>query len=148
MSLGIKLRNLFQLPTVLAAVCLVLAGTVATHAQTARLNGHVTDSTGAVVSGAEVKVVNTRTDQAQLLHTDQGGRFEAVSLQPSGYALTVSRNGFKTQQRDGVTLALDTTTTLDVELTAGAATESITVTADTNQLQPNSADMSTAITEQ
>jgi len=60
MSLGIKLRNLFQLPTVLAAVCLVLAGTVATHAQTARLNGHVTDSTGAVVSGAEVKVVNTR----------------------------------------------------------------------------------------
>jgi len=71
-----------------------------------------------------------------------------VSLQPSVYALTVSRNGFKTQQRDGVTLALDTTTTLDVELTAGAATESITVTADTNQLQPNSADMSTAITEQ
>ena len=148
MLLGVKLKKLFHLPTILAVVCLVLVGTAfKAHAQTARLNGHVADSSGAAVSGAEVKVLNTRTDQVQLLHTDQGGRFEAVSLQPSVYGLTVSCAGFKTQQRDGVTLELDTTTTLDVILTTGAVSESVTVTADANQLQPNSADMSTAITE-
>ena len=117
------------------------------HAQISQLNGHVTDSSGAVVPGADVKVVNTRTDQAEVLHTDQGGRFEAVTLQPSVYAITVSRAGFKNEQRNGVTLELDTTTTLDFVLAPGESTESVTVTADANQLQPNSPDMSTEITE-
>jgi hypothetical protein len=144
----IKLKSLFPLPTILAAVCLVLGGTVSgAHAQTARLNGHVTDPSGAVLPGAEVKVVNTRTDQVEVLHTDQGGRFEAVTLQPSLYAFTVSRTGFKTEQRNGVRLSLDTTTTLDFVLALGASTESVTVIADANLLQPNSPEMSTEITE-
>ena len=70
-----------------------------------------------------------------------------VTLQPSVYALTISRAGFKTEQRNGVTLELDTTTTLDFVLTLGASIESVTVPADANQLQPNSPDMSTEITE-
>ncbi len=132
----------------LIAGFILLAGFyVQANAQTSRINGHVTDPSGAIVQNAEVKVLNTRTDQVELLHTDRGGRFEAVTLQPSVYSLTVTRAGFKTQQRNGVTLELDTTTTLDFVLTLGESAESVTVTADANQLQPNSPDMSTEITE-
>jgi len=150
MLIRTKRKNLFRrskrcLSTI--ALLLLTGISLQMYAQTSRINGHVTDASGAVVPAAEVKVVNTRTDQAEVLHTDQAGRFEAVTLQPSIYSLTVSHIGFKTEQRNGVTLELDTTTTLDFVLALGESTESVTVTADANQLQPNSPDMSTEITE-
>lgn len=150
MFIQINLANLLRWSNkYLLAIAFLLLASISSkaHAQTSRINGHVTDSSGAVIPDAEVKVVNTRTDQVELLRTDKGGRFEAATLQSSVYVLTVSRTGFKTEQRNGVTLKLDTTTTLDFVLTLGASTESVTVTADANQLQPNSPDMSTEITE-
>ena len=131
-----------------AAAFLLLIGLCTQgRAQTASINGHVTDPSGAVITDVDVKVVNTRTGQAELLHTDRGGRYEGVTLQPSVYSLIVSHAGFKTQQRNGVTLEVDTTTTVDFVLTLGESRTSVTVTADADMLQPNSPDMSTEITE-
>jgi hypothetical protein len=72
---------------------------------------------------------------------------EIFRVHVAGKLDRVSGTGYKTQQRNGVTLQLDTTTTLDFVLMIGESAESVTVTSDANQLQPNSPDMSTEITE-
>ena len=150
MFIRINLASLFRKSNhcrIIVGLAFLASISMLAHAQNSGINGHVTDSSGALVPDAQVEVVNTRTGQSKLLRTDQAGRYEAVTLQPSVYSLIVSHPGFKTERRNGVTLELDTTTTLDFVLTPGSVAESVTVTADANLLQPNSPDMSTEITE-
>ncbi len=145
----ICLRSLIKGPrlSLIFAIVLVCNIIKPSFAQTAQLNGKVTDLSGAVVTGADVRLLNTRTNQEEHLHTDENGRFNAVTLQPSTYSIIVSHPGFKDLRRNGVTLELDTTTSLNLVLPLGTNAESVTVDANADQLQPNSADSSTEITE-
>ena len=66
------------------------------------LRGTATDQTGAVVAGAEIKVVAAATNFSRSVITNDNGDFEILDLPRDTYRLTATRPGFKTFVRDGV----------------------------------------------
>lgn len=115
------------------------------RAQTATLIGKVTDSSGSAVPGADLSLRNRNTDVAIKTQSNSDGEYSFRGLNPGTYEVRVEQRGFETLQRSGITLNVDTTTRLDMSLAVGRATETVEVNSDVNQLQPNSADISTDI---
>ena len=121
----------------LAAVMLILASAAAALAQTgggATLVGTVRDSTGAVIAGAKITVVNTRTAFVSETSTNAEGGYYVPYLIPGSYRITVEAPGFRQFVRDGITLRSAEVPRIDIEMEVGALTESVTVTAAAQQL--------------
>jgi hypothetical protein len=70
------------------------------------ISGAVRDKTGAAVVGATVVVRQTETGASRQLTTDTDGRFYAPSVPVGNYLVTVSHEGFQTDQRSGISLAI------------------------------------------
>jgi hypothetical protein len=66
------------------------------HAQnsvTGALTGVVEDSTGAIVPGANVKIVDTATNATINVKANEAGRYNAPLLKPSKYEVTATASG-------------------------------------------------------
>jgi hypothetical protein len=110
------------------------------------LTGTVTDSTGAVVVGANVTAVEIQTGVSQSAETDSAGIYRFSNLLPGSYKVTISTKGFSTQETPGVLVSANDIRRLDAELkTAGAAQEVIVTTAPP-LLQTDSANVHTDLT--
>jgi hypothetical protein len=97
--------------------------------------GTVKDSTGAVVPGATVEIINTETNTTARISTNESGYFEAPYLLPGNYDITVSANGFKKNLQRGFVLRVNSRVNVDVTLEVGAASESVVVTASAALLE-------------
>src|SRR6202049_1502318 len=60
----------------------------------ASINGTVTDSTGAVIAGATVKVKNAEIGAVRAVVTDNAGRYDAPSLAVGKYEVSAEQAGF------------------------------------------------------
>ena len=96
----------------------------------ARIEGTVTDSTGAAVAGARISAVNTENGSVLVGATDDSGLYRFPIATLGHYTLTVERAGFKKLVRSGVQLRSPQTVTIDVVLEPGDTTENVTVNAD------------------
>ena len=118
----------------ISAVAILAIAMGAAHAQdatTGSISGTVTDSTGALVKGATVTVINTdRNHVERTVTTSSAGTYTANALPLGVYTVKISDAGFKTSSVTGLTLHVDDSLTVNRALSAGDATESITVTAD------------------
>ncbi len=97
---------------------------------TQQFTGHVLDSTGALVPYADVVVHNQGTGVDVRTATTSSGVYTVTYLDPGSYTVTVSKKGFKIEQKTDVVLNVDQTSTLDFALSPGSETETITVRAD------------------
>jgi hypothetical protein len=94
------------------------------------LTGLVTDSTGAVVAGVEVKLTNSATAEVRTTVTTASGIYGFPSLPIVGtYTLEVGSKGFKLTRVQNIVVSVGTITTRDVKLEVGAANEQVTVEA-------------------
>ena len=96
---------------------------------TATIVGNIYDSSGAVMSGAQVKVLNTNTAFVSETVSSAEGSYYVPNLIPGTYRVTIEASGFKTYVRDGITLRIDETPRVDVQMEVGAVTDSVKVTA-------------------
>src|SRR6516162_905579 len=94
------------------------------------LVGTVTDPTGAVIAGAKVTITNPATGQAREESTNAQGYFTAASLRPATYDVVASAPGFSQAAKNGVTLLADQSVTVNIAVSIGSATESISVTGE------------------
>jgi hypothetical protein len=94
----------------------------------AQVVGTIKDSSGAVIAGATVTVVNERTGSTRMATTNERGSFVVPGLQPSTYSVKTGASGFVTIERKGVTLLAGDSVTLDSTLNPAGITESIVVT--------------------
>src|ERR1700719_4845740 len=111
---------------------MVLALSVGAFAQggAGELAGLVTDTTGAVVSGVQVKLTNTATGEVRTTVTGPSGNYSFPALPIVGtYTLEVASKGFKSTKVQNVVVSVGTITTRDVKVEVGAATEQVTVQA-------------------
>ena len=99
-----------------AGLLLLLLGSVGAQAQTATLEGQVTDALGGAVVGASVTATAAGLEAALTATTDATGTYRFTSLPDGTYALTVSRSGFRTERRAGLRLAAGDTLRADVQL--------------------------------
>jgi hypothetical protein len=126
----------------------VLALSVGAFAQggSGQLTGQVTDSTGAVVSGVEVKLSNTATGEVRTTVTTDAGIYTFPALPIVGsYALEVGSKGFKSTKVQNVIVSVGTITSRDIKLEVGAATEQVTVEAGAQIVQTEDSSLSQLI---
>lgn len=101
---------------------------------TGTITGLITDSSGAVVPNAGVKILNVDTNMARDLKTDSAGLYVAPDLLPGRYSVAVAMAGFRSELKTGLVVSLGQTITLNFTLHPGAEKQSITVVAAAQQL--------------
>ncbi len=102
---------------------------------TASIRGTVTDSSGAVVPGATVTVTGTDTGLTQNTVTNTDGVYSFAELPVGTYSVEVALTGFKSAVREGIGLNVADVRTIDVQLEAGAMSETVTVTSPSVAVQ-------------
>src|SRR5260370_30666672 len=93
------------------------------------INGTVTDSSGAVVAKATVKVRNKGTNLEQTATTKDDGSYSIVDLPSGTYEVTFTRGGFKTELHARIWVQGNRTPTVNGSLQPGEVTAQITVSA-------------------
>lgn len=97
--------------------------------------GTISDSTGAVISGAKVTVTNAGTGVRRSELTSNTGDFNFPLLDPGEYEVTVEMAGFKTESRKNVTLELNQKARVDFTMQVGAQSERVEVNAEATLLR-------------
>ncbi len=84
---------------------LLLFALPALHAQTtAQISGTVTDTTGAVIPGATVTLVNEATQDTRVVKSNGDGLYSFPALLPSSYTIKVTAKGFEPKNLTGLVL--------------------------------------------
>src|SRR5882672_3266914 len=105
------------------------------------IRGTVTDSSGAIVSGATVSVANLDTGVTRELVTNDQGLYDTASILPGNYQLTFVKNGFGKLVRGPIVVHVGVIT-VNAELRVGSTNEQVTVTESAPLLQTESPEQS------
>lgn len=101
--------------------------------------GTITDPSGAVVPGAQVKATETGTGVTRTAVTDAQGYYVISALRPAVYTVVIEAKGFRTAHLNSVTLLASQTLTVNTKLEVGQATEVIDVTENATQVDTTTA---------
>ena len=105
-----------------AAAILLQAAPAMAQAVNARIEGTVTDPTGAVIPNARVTIRNVDTNVVAFNGmTDAAGVYHALSIPPGKYIVTTEATGFRKQEQENVNVSLAQNITLDFAMAAPAA---------------------------
>ena len=124
---------------VLATICvssfMVLLCVPLSLAQTSRgqLNGRITDTSGAVIPGAQIGTTNPATGVKLETVANEAGQY-VMSLPFATYDIRVTAPGFAPQVTTGVLVSTASTTTINVELQVEAVAEEVTVSVAATEL--------------
>jgi hypothetical protein len=101
-------------------------------AQTFRgsIQGTVTDSTGAALAGAQVKVFSTSIGLSRTVTANDRGEYVASELPLGTYSVTVEKQGFRTTTLTQIPVSVGSPTRADARLATGAVEEVVEVNAD------------------
>ena len=126
-----------QIRTTLLVVLTVslLVSPAFSQLDTGTISGRIADSSGAVVPGAQVTVVNASTNFESATTTNADGLFRVPSLRPGIYRVTVKASGFKTYVHENLDLHVGDNLSVTSNLEVGGVSESVIVTGETPQLQ-------------
>ena len=114
---------------------------------TADLLGTVTDTTGAVVPGARIKVTALATNETRTAGSDAAGNYLFNGLLPGHYRIEVSAPGFKTFLVTDQLIAVGDRSRIDAQMSAGEITQTVEVQATTPLLQTDSSTVGTTLVE-
>ncbi len=109
------------------------------------ITGRVTDSSGAVIPGAQVTVTQTQMNFETVLQTNEEGMYRAVQLRPGPYRVTVVAQGFKRLVRENLELHVGETLAINAALDVGAVSDSVEVKANAELLQTETSSTGTAL---
>ena len=111
-------------------LCTILACVLAYgQSSSGKINGTVRDSDGAVVSGANVSLVNQNQAVLRAAVTDAEGRFKLDNVAPGDYQLNIAHNGFM-RSRSAVHVTQGNTEEIAITLEVTPLAESVTITAE------------------
>lgn len=113
---------------VLVAVATVMVAPQV-RAQTATLEGTVTDPTATAMSGVIVQARNAATGLERTTVSNDRGFYSLPSLPAGEYALTLQKSGFQKKVLEGIALSVDQIARFDVRLQIGSQTAEVTVRA-------------------
>jgi hypothetical protein len=116
----------------LGVVVIIMLGACLAMAQTFRgeINGTVMDTSGAAVSGADVKATQTGTGLERATVTDSNGDYILPELPLGEYTVTITKSGFKTQTTKGVQVSVSAAPRVNAQLAPGEVSQAIEVTAE------------------
>ncbi|MCS7025791.1 MAG: TonB-dependent receptor [Bryobacteraceae bacterium] len=101
----------------------------------------ITDRTGASIPNVTIEVVHTATNVRTETISTGTGAYRLVGLPIGIYDLIAKANGFSTYIQRGIQIQTNQTATIDITLSVGALTESVTVEGGVPLIQTESADV-------
>ena len=104
----------------------------AAHAQIdrAEINGTITDTSGAAVSGVTVTVTQEGTDAMRVVATNASGQFVASSLPVGRFSITLKKPDYQDLRIADIDLHSGDVRTLNQQMAVGAVSQAISVEAD------------------
>ncbi len=91
--------------------------------------GQVTDQQGAVLVGAQVRLMDNSTNTARTTTTNEAGRYNFINVTPGVYDVTISHTGFAQSKIAAQTVEVGLALTLNVSLQLGPTTTTLEVKA-------------------
>src|SRR5229473_3228514 len=117
--------------------CLLLALSLALFSacawpqtQLATVFGTIMDASGAVISGAQITILNQNTGLKRNASTDMTGQYHIAGLPTGNYSVRVEEEGFQTQVREGIALTSASEIMMNLSMTLGDLKQQVTVSAD------------------
>ena len=132
----------------LALMVLCFAAVALAQTETATISGLITDDTGAVVPGAEVKLQNVERGSGTSATTNNAGIYVFASVHPGQYQLTVHKPGFKQIDFLGLIVNVQDHVEQNFHLQVGSVAESVTVEASAATINTTDATVSTVVDRQ
>ena len=112
------------------------------------INGGVFDSTGAVIAGAKVTLTDPARGFVRTLTTDGAGEYTAPNLAAGTYTVRAEATGFRTTERNNVLLQVGENVRIDLTLSPGEQTQTITVTGEAPTVDTTSSTLGGAVSNQ
>jgi hypothetical protein len=133
-------RKVSHVPAVtIALLCMSLP--LFSQASQSAIQGTVSDQSGGVVAGANVSVLDVARGATRALLTDGAGQYAAANLIPGTYTIRAEAKGFQTVQRANVLLEVGQTVRVDLALTPGEQTQTVTVTSEAPAIDTSDAEL-------
>lgn len=109
------------------------------------ITGTVTDSTGAVVSGAKITIIEQATGVKSTVETDSSGTYIRPLLQAGTYTVEVEATGFRKAIQRDILLTGGDRIGANISLTVGDVTQAVEVTAVAPLLQTENTTLGTTM---
>ena len=136
------MRSILKLFAGVLALVFSLAG-IRAYGQggaTGAISGVVVDTSGGSVAGAEVQIIDTRTEvTARKLPTNADGAFTATLLPPGTYYVLVNKPGFTEAKASNIEVRVTETTRVTISLKPGAVTEKVEISAQVATVETTNA---------
>ena len=124
-----------------AAVLSLLTAAPFAFAQNSGIQGVVSDQSGAVIPGVDIRVVNTATGVANTAQSSAAGLYTVPLLNPGTYEIEARAEGFAPATRPNFQLNVCQIARVDFRLSVGTVTEVIEVSAAAAMLESEQAVM-------
>jgi hypothetical protein len=128
-----------------ALACALLATAVRGQEFRATVTGSVLDPSGAAMPKVQIEARNDATSATATAQTNDAGAYTIPFLLPGTYTVKATASGFKQAVQTGVELHAGDKVQVDLKLEVGALTESVTITAESEQLRTGTASMGQTI---
>ena len=139
--------NRFPKMLLASLATLVLGVTVFGQSITGTIAGVVTDTSGALLPGAEVTLTSDKTKDSRTVTIGDDGRFGFAAVQPGVYTLRVEKSGFQTHEQKGVVLSANENLAVgELKLQPGQVTETVSVTSEGTLVERESSNLTARLT--
>ncbi len=130
------------------ALYLLLSSMAFAQSSAGRVTGTIADSTGGVIPGAQVRLISVDTGVERAVSSNEQGYYN-FPLVPAGvYRIVVSREGFQTVNRTGVTIEVEQVANVDFNLNVGVVSETVEVRETTPLLQASTSSLGQVVESQ
>jgi hypothetical protein len=125
------IRHIRKAAYVLIAAIFVwmTSGPACAQSTTGSIYGTITDSTGAIVPGADITVKNVETGQSSVRKSDSQGNYTFPTMVPGKYSVSAQHEGFQSQTQANLTLDANQNVHASFALNAGSVDQTVTVEA-------------------
>jgi Carboxypeptidase regulatory-like domain len=117
------------------------------QSDSASVSGRVTDQQNAVIPNVEVEMRNVDTNATQVAKTNGDGTYSFPSLRPGNYVMSVRKEQFQTVSVTGIALHVQDSLSRNFVLQVGSSSVSVTVTADSVNVNTTDGAVSTVVDE-
>jgi hypothetical protein len=131
--------------TALFCALMLLPAPMAAQSFYGTIVGAVTDASGASVPEAKVTLVNTATNDERVTVTTSAGDYLFPNLVPGTYRVSFEKAGFSRLNREGIEVTVQSEVRIDGALKVGESSQSVNITAETPQIDTESASVGSVV---
>ena len=124
----------------LAGMLLATSGSALAQFDSGAVLGNIKDPSGATIASATVELLNVAKGVKIVHQADGNGGYEFDSVQAGEYLLSVSAPGFQGSKTDVFRISVGARQRVDLALSLGAASETVTVSGAASQLETETSD--------